>query len=211
MRAETDIDLGATDQTLGDLATVVDALCLRQANLDHLARIVPLVHSGGYVEAFIALEPDQRPVQRLGEDLGNLRLADARLAFEQIAHFADRVLAGEGHELRVVPQGLTEGGEAHPARGALEQAGADMILEDPNLPADCGLGHAQQGCGRQQAAQAVQKKKPAICAFGGSGFDTLFVTSIRPGGDLSDQPLAGGVFALRPGVRGLPEPACTFF
>jgi sugar lactone lactonase YvrE len=36
---------------------------------------------------------------------------------------------------------------------------------------------------------------------------TLYVTSIRPAGvDLADQPLAGGVFALRPGVSGLPEP-----
>ena len=55
---------------------------------------------------------------------------------------------------------------------------------------------------------AVPVKKPAMCAFGGAGLDTLFVTSIRPEGiDLSDQPLAGGVFALRPGRRGLPEPA----
>jgi sugar lactone lactonase YvrE len=46
-----------------------------------------------------------------------------------------------------------------------------------------------------------------MCAFGGAGLDTLFVTSIRPEGiDLTDQPLAGGVFALRPGVCGLPEP-----
>ncbi len=37
--------------------------------------------------------------------------------------------------------------------------------------------------------------------------DTLFVTSIRPAGDISDQPLAGGVFALRPGIKGLVEPA----
>ncbi|VVN89644.1 SMP-30/gluconolactonase/LRE family protein [Pseudomonas fluorescens] len=50
-------------------------------------------------------------------------------------------------------------------------------------------------------------KKPTMCAFGGPQLDTLFVTSIRPQGiDLSDQPLAGGVFALNPGVRGLPEP-----
>ena len=46
---------------------------------------------------------------------------------------------------------------------------------------------------------------PAMCAFGGAQLDTLYVTSIRPGGDLSDQPLAGGVFALRPGVRGIAE------
>ncbi|MGO3985931.1 SMP-30/gluconolactonase/LRE family protein [Pseudomonas sp. SAS7] len=50
-------------------------------------------------------------------------------------------------------------------------------------------------------------KKPTMCAFGGPQLDTLFVTSIRPHGiDLSDQPLAGGVFALNPGVKGLPEP-----
>jgi sugar lactone lactonase YvrE len=46
-----------------------------------------------------------------------------------------------------------------------------------------------------------------MCAFGGSRLETLFVTSIRPGGDLIDQPLAGGVFALHPGVAGLEEPA----
>ena len=57
---------------------------------------------------------------------------------------------------------------------------------------------------------AMPVKKPAMCAFGCAWLDTLFVTSIRPDGiDLSDQPLAGGLFALRPGVCGLPEPACT--
>jgi sugar lactone lactonase YvrE len=50
-------------------------------------------------------------------------------------------------------------------------------------------------------------KKPSMCAFGGTDMKTLYVTSIRPAGvDLADQPLAGGVFALRPGVSGLPEP-----
>lgn len=52
----------------------------------------------------------------------------------------------------------------------------------------------------------VPVKKPTMCAFGGPQLDTLFVTSIRPQGiDLTDQPLAGGVFALNPGVKGLPE------
>jgi sugar lactone lactonase YvrE len=45
-----------------------------------------------------------------------------------------------------------------------------------------------------------------MCAFGGPGLDVLYVTSIRPDGiDLSDQPLAGGLFALRPGVPGMEE------
>ena len=74
---------------------------------------------------------------------------------------------------------------------------------------DAGLIHRFTPAGKLDRSMAVPVKKPAMCAFGGAGLDTLFVTSIRPGGDvdLSDQPLAGSVFALRPGVRGLPEPA----
>ncbi len=71
---------------------------------------------------------------------------------------------------------------------------------------DAGLIHRFTPDGRLDRSLEVPVKKPAMCAFGGSGLDTLFVTSIRPGGDLSDQPLAGGVFALQPGVAGLEEP-----
>lgn len=74
---------------------------------------------------------------------------------------------------------------------------------------DAGLVHRFTPEGRLDRSLAVPVKKPAMCAFGGAGLDTLFVTSIRPGGDLADQPLAGGVFALRPGVRGLDEPRCV--
>lgn len=74
---------------------------------------------------------------------------------------------------------------------------------------DAGLVHRFTPEGRLDRSLAVPVKKPAMCAFGGAGLDTLFVTSIRPDGvDLSDQPMAGGLFALRPGVRGLPETAC---
>ncbi|MFZ2293492.1 MAG: SMP-30/gluconolactonase/LRE family protein [Polaromonas sp.] len=74
---------------------------------------------------------------------------------------------------------------------------------------DAGLVHRFTPDGKLDRSLPVPVKKPAMCAFGGAGLDTLFVTSIRPEGiDLSDQPLAGGVFALRPGVRGLPEPVC---
>ena len=74
---------------------------------------------------------------------------------------------------------------------------------------DAGLVHRFTPTGRLDRSLRVPVKKPAMCAFGGTGLDTLFVTSIRPGGDLADQPLAGGVFALRPGVRGLDEPRCA--
>jgi sugar lactone lactonase YvrE len=72
---------------------------------------------------------------------------------------------------------------------------------------DAGLIHRFTPQGKLDRSLAVPVKKPAMCAFGGLNLDTLFVTSIRPAGvDLADQPLAGGVFALNPGTRGLPEP-----
>lgn len=77
---------------------------------------------------------------------------------------------------------------------------------------DAGLVHRFTPQGRLDYSLAVPVKKPAMCAFGGAGLDILFVTSIRPEGiDLSDQPLAGGVFAIQPGrgVHGLPEPVHT--
>ncbi|MBX8513718.1 SMP-30/gluconolactonase/LRE family protein [Pseudomonas cichorii] len=71
---------------------------------------------------------------------------------------------------------------------------------------DAGLIHRFTPQGRLDRSVTVPVKKPTMCAFGGSGLDTLYITSIRPGGDIGDQPLAGGVFAFRPGVTGLEEP-----
>jgi sugar lactone lactonase YvrE len=45
------------------------------------------------------------------------------------------------------------------------------------------------------------------CAFGGPELDTLFLTSARQKlteAQLAAQPQAGGLFRVRPGVRGLP-------
>jgi D-xylonolactonase len=47
------------------------------------------------------------------------------------------------------------------------------------------------------------------CAFGGTGLDTLYITTARYGmgeEDIRKQPLAGSLFALKPGVCGLPTP-----
>jgi sugar lactone lactonase YvrE len=52
--------------------------------------------------------------------------------------------------------------------------------------------------------------QPTMMAFGGADLDTLFVTSERHGLDaasLAREPLAGGIFRVAAGVRGLPEPA----
>lgn len=69
---------------------------------------------------------------------------------------------------------------------------------------DAGLIHRFTPDGRLDRSLAVPVKKPTMCAFGGSRLDTLFVTSIRD--DHSPHSLAGGVFALNPGVQGIPEP-----
>lgn len=71
---------------------------------------------------------------------------------------------------------------------------------------DAGLIHRFAPDGRLDFSLAVPVKKPTMCAFGGTRMDTLFVTSIRPGDDHDPQSLAGGVFALNPNVKGLPEP-----
>ena len=44
--------------------------------------------------------------------------------------------------------------------------------------------------------------QPTMCAFGDPDYSTLYITSAAHG--VENEPLAGGVFACRPGVRGLP-------
>ncbi len=67
---------------------------------------------------------------------------------------------------------------------------------------DAGLIHRFTPAGRLVRSIEVPVSKPAMCAFGGATLETLFVTSIRKEGE----PLSGAVFALEPGVAGLPEP-----
>ena len=52
--------------------------------------------------------------------------------------------------------------------------------------------------------------RPTSCAFGGADLATLYVTSARvnlTAAELARSPLSGNVFAVRPAVRGLREPA----
>lgn len=60
--------------------------------------------------------------------------------------------------------------------------------------------------GRVVAVIEVPAKKPTCCAFGGARLDTLFIASSRLGEspeDLAREPLAGDLFAVRPGVVGV--------
>ena len=85
------------------------------------------------------------------------------------------------------------------------------------VDADGGLWNAQWegGCvvryditGVETARFAVPATRPTCVAFGGAALDRLFVSTARIDVDdeaLRAQPAAGGVFALVPGRRGLPE------
>ena len=62
--------------------------------------------------------------------------------------------------------------------------------------------------GRIDGAIPIPAANPTCCCFGGAELDTLYITTatqrLTPE-QLADQPLAGSVFAVRPGVKGLPE------
>jgi L-arabinonolactonase len=60
--------------------------------------------------------------------------------------------------------------------------------------------------GRIDRTIAFPVTQPTSCCFGGPNLDTLYVTSAMQRIELAKQPLAGGLFAVHPGVKGLPEP-----
>jgi len=56
----------------------------------------------------------------------------------------------------------------------------------------------------------VPVRAPSMPCFGGSDLRTMYITSLRrPGADLRDQPLAGGIFAIDLPYQGLVEPRFT--
>jgi len=61
--------------------------------------------------------------------------------------------------------------------------------------------------GRCQQMIPLPVPRPTSVTFGGPDLATLFITSMRHGVDTQAHPQAGGVFAVEPGVRGLPASA----
>jgi sugar lactone lactonase YvrE len=138
----------------------------------------------------LAFSPDGR----------TLYLSDSHPTRQQIWAFDYDIDSGTPHNRRHFVDM-----NAHPGRpdgAAVDSEGCYWICA-----IDAGLVLRFTPEGKLDRSLPLPVKKPTMCAFGGARLDTLFVTSIRPQGiALSDQPLAGGVFALNPGVKGLPEP-----
>ena len=76
-----------------ELLAVMLAFRFGDADRDHLRGVIPFVNRRRDVEALVTLEADQAPAQCGGQDLGNLGLADAGLAFEEnrAAHFESEI------------------------------------------------------------------------------------------------------------------------
>jgi uronate dehydrogenase len=150
------------------------------------------IMSGLIVPNGLAFSPDGR----------TMYLSDSHPSVQQI--WAFRLRHGNRHTLEQPPFRRHEPLPGRPDGAAVDEDGCYWICGN-----DAGMIHRFTPAGKLDRSLELPVKKPAMCAFGGPGLDTLYVTSIRPDNiDLSDQPLAGGLFALRPGVRGLPEPAC---
>lgn len=63
--------------------------------------------------------------------------------------------------------------------------------------------------GRVDRVVEIPTHRPTCCAFGGPDLDVLFITTASQqmtAEELAQQPLAGSLLAMIPGVRGLPEP-----
>jgi sugar lactone lactonase YvrE len=58
--------------------------------------------------------------------------------------------------------------------------------------------------GRLDEVVEVAARKTTACAFGGQALDELFITTSREGLEPGDDPLAGSLFRVVPGVTGLP-------
>jgi sugar lactone lactonase YvrE len=106
-------------------------------------------------------------------------------------------------------------GEISNRRIAVEVAREAGTPDGLTLDADGGIWVALWGGGavhryldgRLERVIKLPVSRPTSCAFGGADLDELYVTSAREGlsgAQRLTEPLAGSLFRIRPGIRGLP-------
>ena len=106
---------------------------LGQPDRQQLARIVPLVQRLGGVDAVVALQPDQRRVQRQRQRLGGLGLAYPRLPLQQ-----QRLREAEREEQRrrqPFVDEVVDGGQAPRERLDIVAASSSFTGAEPRSPA----------------------------------------------------------------------------
>jgi sugar lactone lactonase YvrE len=71
------------------------------------------------------------------------------------------------------------------------------------------VGRWDPRAGVRLGTASVHALRVTSCAFGGTDLDELYITTARIGlsdSELADQPHAGGLFRIRPGVAGVAAP-----
>ena len=163
------------------LALPAGTLLRLDAAEDALSALVDgLIVSNG-----LAFSPDGR----------TMYLSDSHVSRQTVWAFDYDIDTGEPHNRRVFVDMNAYAGR--PDGAAVDADGCYWICGN-----DAGVVHRFTPAGKLDRSIEVPVAKPAMCAFGGDGLDTLFVTTIVQAGD----PLSGAVFALHPGVKGLREP-----
>ena len=152
-------------------------------------RIVPMEGGVGISNA-ICWSPDNRRMYFADTLVGAIHIYDFDLELGAISN--KRIFAkldGCGY-----PDGATVDAEGYVWNARWE--GGSVIRFAPD--------------GAVDVVVTIPASRVTCCAFGGDDLDTLYVTTSRlhlTEKELAMQPQAGGVFALKPGVRGLPRPA----
>jgi len=133
-------------------------------------------------------------------DGGTMYLADTHASRQTVWAFDYDVDTGTPHKQRVFVDMHQHQGR--PDGAAVDEDGCYWVCAT-----DAGLVCRFTPTGQLDQSLTVPTANPAMCAFGGDNLDTLFVTSLRrPNIGAEEDPYAGRVFALRPGVQGLAEP-----
>lgn len=150
------------------------------------------------------IDPD-RSVHRVLGDLtipnGLVWSADGNEAFHvdtprgTIDRYRFDAVTGTLHERRVFAE--VDGGEPD-GICADEEGGLWVALWGGSAV------HRYDSAGRLSAVVEVGARQVTSCAFGGSGFSHLLITTSRLGVEGSSDPQAGAVFVVEPGVRGVP-------
>lgn len=155
-------------------------------------------YAGGRLDAPLPLALVVPNGMAFSPDGRTMYLSDSHPDRQTVWAFDYDVDAGLPHRRRVFIDRLPAG---RPDGAAVDQDGCYWICGN-----DAGVVYRYTPDGRLDRSLPLPVAKPAMCAFGGPGLDTLFITSIRPPA-AADDALDGAVLALRPGTRGLEEPA----
>jgi L-arabinonolactonase len=210
------VDPGAgTVQRLADVERELPTTRLNDGRVDRQGRFV----CGGMDEA-----EDQRAISavyRLDPDGSTERIVEGIGCANSICFSPD----GTTMYFSDMPTGTilayrydVDTGRPHSPRVFTEFAGQPGLPDGSTIDADGCLWNAQWDggrvvrytpAGRIDRVIELPVSRPTCVCFGGDDLSTLFITTARFQLDqrrLASEPHAGGLFAIRPGVQGLPEP-----